>query len=168
MWTPKQNTFDVSRVVENLFDYLEEQQEDALIWADPERNLKPIAKFYPSAVGRVKTIFPSVSLLDKSLETDDSEDMLVGDLRLRFETVIQGGDSDALVKDAESYAAALDTMLANVSSETLCKGSKTPEMEAGNLTRDVRFFVISPGTNNIYFQVFHTEVTYRLNASTDI
>jgi len=165
-WNPSTNIIDVTKITDNLFDYLEANQVDALEWANPDSSLKPIQKFYRSAVGRIMTIFPCLMLLDKANATDNSQDVLEGRFRLQFEGVIKGGDTEELVKNATFYAAALESMLAEVPSEVLTVGAKQITF-ARNDSLETEYDVISrnPGKANIYFQVFRTEVTYALRTS---
>ena len=165
-WTPTQNILDVTRITDNLFAYIEANYEAALIWANPTGNLPPVEKFYKSAVGRVTMVFPSLMLIDKANATSDEQDVLDGEFRLRFEFVIKGGDAEKLVSDAAYYAAALESMLINIESHTLCAAAKT-EMFAARDSIETIFDQIGQDkvSASIYYQAFQTEITYRLRAS---
>ncbi len=165
-WNPQTNIIDVTKITDNLFDYLEANQVDALEWANPDSSLQPIKKFYRSAVGRIMSVFPCLMLIEKANATDNSSDVLEGRFRLQFEGVIQGGDSEQLVKDATVYAAALESMISEVPSDVLCAGAKQTLFAFSN-SFETEYDAISrsPGKANIYFQVFRTEVTYALQTS---
>lgn len=120
-WNPKNNSIDVSKIIDNLFAFLEAEQTEALafIKGADSIDLPDWKKFYKSSAGRITTIFPLLMLIKREAATDFSSDVLSVGLRLTFEALIQGGNKDLIVLQADKYAAALESMLINVPPEVL-------------------------------------------------
>ena len=70
MWNPQFKVIDTRFLGQNILDYIETNQEDALTWANGGAGLDPLAKFYTNAAGRLQTIFPSLMILAQTNETD--------------------------------------------------------------------------------------------------
>jgi len=169
MFEPTQNTLDVSRVPEKIFEYINEQQEDALAYvlSENDSSLQSIdsSRFYYSTIGRILAgTNNSISLIEESFETDDDSDVLVGDLSFRYETSLKGGDGNQLGKDARLFKRALDLMFVNIPEDVLIEDSQTVNISAEKSTPDSRVLLLGEGTG-IYEQRIWTDVVYRFRGS---
>lgn len=163
MWPPdnERKVFDLTGVVENILDYIEEFNEDALGWANDGTALAPFESLYPNAPGRLITMFPSLVCLSQKYETDLKGDVLIAALELKFEGCVAGHQLDDLVLNTKKYAMAVESMLTNIPSEDLTAGYLNPThgalMEIGSsfdLTGQLQ-----NATN--YLAIFQTSALYQ-------
>ena len=165
-WTPDAKVFDFRHIGQNLLDFVEANQQDALVWAGGP-GLKVFEKFYTNASGRLQTIFPSLMILDQTTTTD-LEDINEGDVALTFEATVTGGDADQLVADTKTYAMALESMLVNIPPASLMAGALITQRSY--IVELATAFDITRGfgtgtTPTAFMQIFQTRVVYRLQAS---
>src|SRR5687768_10955793 len=123
-WAPEFNVFDFRSIGQNLLDYVETNQDDAIVWAGGS-GLKVFEKFYTNASGRLQTIFPSLMILDQTTATD-LEEAMTGGVEMTLEATMTGPDADGLVSDPKIYAMALESMLVNIPSGALLAGAMEP------------------------------------------
>lgn len=161
-WTPRNNIIDLDKITENLFAFITTNQADAILWANNNVALTAFAKLYPSARGRLSTVFPCLMLLKKNVATDFSGDMLQASISLIFEAQIQGGNVDDIVEKAEKYAKAVESMLINIPMATLTTGTFKPQTgDIENIETEYDLLRSNKG-NTVYLQIFQTQIEYSL------
>lgn len=165
-WPPtnEKKVFDFTGAVENILDYIEEWNEDALEWAGANP-ATPFERLYPNAPGRLITEFPSLICLDQRYETDLEGDILLGGLELKFEGCVTGANLDDLVLRTKQYAMAVESMLSNIPNEDLTAGFKNStngslfEIESAfDLTGQLQ-------TASSYLAIFQTKCSYQFKTS---
>jgi len=165
VWNPSKQVIDVSPVVTNLLAYIASNQTDALIWANGGAGLADFAKFYPSASGRLGSIFPHLMVIDQEDEGEDAEtengDVLLTGLRLRLEGAVTGADADELAVTAKIYDTAVKSMLVNIPGATLTGSQAT---NAYPIQMGTVFDVVGKYKTS-YIQVWQTSIIYKLIAS---
>lgn len=160
-WPPpnERKVFDFTGVVENILDYIEEYNEEALVWAGAPA--VPFETLYPNAPGRLITQFPTLVCLAQGYETDLQGDALLAGLALKFEGCVTGPHLDDLVLTTKKYAMAVESMLANISSEDLTAGFKNTT--TGALIEIASDFDLAgqlqDATN--YLAIFQTKCAYQ-------
>lgn len=164
-WNPTYNVIDVGRIGTNLLAFFEENQEEALTWANGGEILSPFVKFYSSASGRLATQFPLLMILSKEVAQDSGGDAIEAVMSLTFEGMIQGGKPDDLVSIAPAYVRAVESMIANIPAEDFRAGLASytiPQL----LTLATEFDVLaSSGAGGAYLQTFRTRVQFKLTVS---
>ena len=165
MWNPQFKVIDTRFLGQNILDYIETNQEDALTWANGGAGLDPFAKFYTNASGRLQTIFPSLMILAQTNETDLTGDQLQADFDLVLEGTVTGSDPDDLVANTKKYAMAVESMLLNITSDELTEDSN--QYHKGFSLEIETVFDILRGqvTPSAFTQIFNTRVKYRLITS---
>lgn len=152
----------LSRLVANLFGYIEESQTEALRFFAPDNPPPKFKKLYSSASGRVEGVFPALMLVTKTKACDYSQDVLRVAVRLLFEAHIQGGKPDMLTVEADIYAAALEKMLTDITPARLTAGVLNT-VDSINAQVETEFDVLR-GNKSIkptaFMQGFQTEITY--------
>lgn len=166
-WTPTRQVINLAPIIGNIFQYLEDNQEDALVIAGnsstPVITLAPFEKFFTSAIGRVNTVFPSLSLIKKDLASDTDNDVLQSVLNMTFEGVIAGGNTDEIVRNAIFYAMTVESLLTNIPSAVLTANSNVVEgVSIAPLSTE---YDVLASLGSAYYQVFKTKVNYQLSAS---
>lgn len=163
-WTPAQQVINLAPVIDNIFQYLEENQEDALEWAGssstPIVALNPFEKFFTSAIGRVNTVYPSLSLLTSALETKVEGETVLTTYSMVFEGVIAGGDTNDITRSAMLYGMAVESMLSNITSDELIENTNI--ISAVIIAPLSTEYLILASIASAYYQVFRTKVTYQL------
>lgn len=164
-WTPDYKVIDLSQIADNLLGYIDDNQTVALDWANDGPGLIEFAKFYTNSSGRLQTIFPSLMILTQETGTDLEGDILQGGLKITLEATIAGPDTDELVANTKLYAKALESMLANIPSETFTAGSD-PVMHSALMEIETRLDVVRSivGVSG-FVQVFQIQCLYKLLAA---
>jgi hypothetical protein len=159
-WSPRNNIIDLDKIVENLFAFMTTNQTDAILWANNNVALTAFAKLYPSARGRLSTVFPCLMLLKKNIVTDFSGDLVQASISLIFEAQIQGGNVDVIVEKAEKYAKAVESMLINIPMKDLTNGALNLQSgDIENIETEYDLLRSNKG-NTVYLQVFQTQIEY--------
>lgn len=164
-WTPTIQVVDATRPVENLLAYIEEYGADAIQWANGGTALPDFATLYSNASGRLGTQFPLLMVLNQQMETDLTGDALVAGLEITLEGAVTGSDTDELVYTSKAYAMAVESMLANISSDDLMAGSYKSTHAALFELRTVFDILHGFKTANSWLQIFQTKVIYKLTTS---
>jgi hypothetical protein len=112
-YQPKNQVLDLRSCIDQIFTYIQNAQVDAGAWTEYPA-FKPIKKFFISAAGRVNTILPALTLLEKETALDVTGDQLVSGAAFTFEFVSDGSDADQLVREADNYAFMLESLLSNL------------------------------------------------------
>lgn len=165
-WTPTKNVVDLTKIVDNLLNYIEDEQTDALTWANGGTSgLDDFASFYTNASGRLYTKFPSLMVLGQQDDGEEAEtdegDVLVTTLDLIMEVTLSGPNADDLVLTTKVYDLALKSMLANIPAATLTADSKVAT-HAVIIQLGTKFDVLNKLSAKVFIQVFQTEVIYKL------
>lgn len=160
-WTPQKQVLDLTAFVDNLLGYVEEQDADALAWANGGQPLPEFARLYSNASGRLQTMFPSLMVLSQACETDLRGEILQGGLEITLEGTVSGSDPDELVRTARMYATAVESMLHNAPSGTLTAGSN---IEHARLMEAETVFDILRGQQqpSAFLQIFQTRCGFLL------
>ena len=165
-WTPQKNVVDLTKIVDNLLAYIEQNDDAALLWANDNAEALPeFAKLYSNASGRLGTIFPSIMVLTQADEGEESEwqggDVLLTGLQLTFEVTLTGSKADELVLTTKKYERALKSMLVNCPPATLYADSSI--VDAFMKQIGTKFDILrGQKTANSYLQIFQTTVLYAL------
>lgn len=112
-WQPIYPATDIRKIAPNLLSFFDNNQEDALAYANPDRALQSLA-IYPTAESRIKLDFPHVGLTDYDISTAETDAglVVVYDLSLEFElsaTHTEAGRTEVL---SQLLLDALDTLYA--------------------------------------------------------
>lgn len=160
-WEPTAQVFDFTQTVANLLEYISDNGSDAIDWASGDTSLPGFAKLYPNAPGRLIQEFPALVVLSQDFETDLTGDVLTAGLRLKFESFVSGPNLDDLVLTAKKYAMALESMLANIPSDTLGAGTFASLFEIGTALDVSGQFQ----QGNSWLAIFQTTCVYRVNTA---
>lgn len=165
-WEPTKQVIDLTKLIDNLLAYVEENDADALEWANGSE-LPEFEKFYTNASGRLQTIFPSLMVLTQEGNTELQGDILVMEYQIVLEGTVSGSDPNQLVADTKAYAKAVESILANIPSATLTQGS-SPALAQANLVEIQTVLDIIQGraTPSAFLQIFQTRAKYNLYAQT--
>src|SRR5688500_7171294 len=109
-----QKVIDSTVLIKNLLVFIEANQADAFLIANPVTGLKPFAAIYNNASGRVIENFPSLCVLTDQLETPYTDEFLEGTWRVMLEIALTGSDAEALTIEARKYRDAVETLLLNI------------------------------------------------------
>jgi hypothetical protein len=165
-WPPTQNiqVFDERALAENIFDWLQLQQLDALDWANNSAPtaLDDIRAFQSSA--RLTTVFPALTLLQSEHSSAwGNGEILIIVPKLVFELALSHGDQDVLSSNAKKYVMALESMLANLPETTFALNSIIPitsTIQAMETVYDVQGKIKSK-----FIQVSQTTVSWVVEAA---
>lgn len=163
-WAPRYKVIDLSQIADNLLGYIETVQEDALEWAGGP-GMIPFTKFYTNASGRLQTIFPSLMILAQRAETDLQSEALDAAVQMVLEGTVSGPNADELVASTKKYSMAVESMLANIPSETLMANSQ--QFHKAYITELETELDILRGNQkpSAFLQIFQIRVVYRLSTS---
>jgi hypothetical protein len=159
VYTPTVNVFDERPIKDNLIGFFEDNQADALLWANNGVALPSIAKFHRNP--RLVTVFPALSLLQTSHKSD-YEDLLPVDFEILLELAIVHGNQDELTIRAPKYALALESLLVNMPQTTLMENSI---IEAPAFTTGVEVtFNVQGKYKNKFIEVFQMRAAWKITA----
>ena len=123
MWQPKTAIADEKKLLGNLLGFFRTNQKDALAWANGGVALKEFVELHNSATGRVDTVFPVLMIAATRLKTDfDDGDILEAAWQIEIELAVADSKADLATEKTHKYAAAVESMLANILSRDLCAG----------------------------------------------
>lgn len=164
-WQPTQQVIDVSPVIDNILAYIAANQGEANTWAFG--NTVDDLHLYPNVTGRTATKFPQLIVIahrhrGEAGETDNG-DVLMITLETLFEVAVSGKDHTQLVIDARKYAHALESMLANITTEDISADISHAYVES----YETSFDEIGQGGKSAssWLQIFQTRCEFKLIAS---
>mgnify|MGYP003390278047 CR=1 FL=1 len=160
-WTPEISVFDERSVKDNLIDYFEANQADALLWANGGVTpLQSIRDFHKSP--RLTSIFPALTFLQTEHKAIFN-DILIVTFSLVLEVALIHGNQDTLTDMGPIYAMALESMLTNVPETTFNQDSiiQVNSTIGGYETS----FDVQGKLKNKYIQIFQTRASWQIEAS---
>lgn len=160
-WTDKieLQVFDPRVIAANLFAWFEENQADALAWANARGSpvLPPVLDFYLNE--RTPTRFPACMLNRIRYGTDTGEDISRTEIALQFQIMLVHGDRDWLAAAAPKYAMAFESMAKNIPKTSLEENSKIV-FDAGALVAIETTFDFLRTNGSQFMQSFTTQVNW--------
>jgi hypothetical protein len=164
-WTPKHKIIDTRPFIENLLTFVENNQEDAFLWANPTDGLKPFAGIYNSAEGRVIDLFPNLLAVNDRIETPPFlGDVITSVWTVGLEIALEGSDATKLTIEARKYEYALRSILANIGQSNLLADATKAAITSIDVT-DTIFDVIGKGIKSKYTQVFQMTARFVIEGS---
>jgi hypothetical protein len=164
-YNPKLAVIDTRQLAENILNFIEDNQEIALEWASlTTEEIKPIAKFYNSAGGRLTTVFPALMVVKRSQATN-TDDMLQTAYALDLELMVSGKDAETVTEKSAVYAMALESLLQNVRIKDFFDDAKVAAN--GNLDTLETEFDVLRGLNasgSAFLQITSFRAVWILNA----
>ncbi len=164
-WQPKHNPLDTTHLEANIVAFIRANQAAALVWANGSA-MKPFNFAADKIANKELPNFPSLSIKRKSI-SDEVDDITDGDFTIDFEAIIVNGNIADTIKNAESYAKALQSMLLEITPEALLadktncyyEGVKVPNITFPEILKDPE--------KSLFFQDFQVRAVYRFYASSD-
>jgi hypothetical protein len=156
------NVFDPRHTGANLFDWFEENQADALAWANEgvEGALPPVKDFFLNL--HIPTRFPVCMLERAAYGSETGEDLADVTIALQYSIQIVNGDQDWLAAAAPAYAMAFESMTKNIPKTRLEKDSKII-FDGGVLVSIETTFEFLRSNGSQFMQEFTTLVNWRLD-----
>lgn len=160
-WDPAKAVLDLTPIADNFLGYVEEFGMDAINWASNGADLEDFHKLYTNSGGRLATDFPSLMILTQECEIDLSGELLRGEYQLVLEGTVGGPDTDELVLATKMYAKAVGSLIMNIPTATLVKGTD-PLISAAALQEFGTVFDLVRGVVNVsgFVQVFQVRSKY--------
>lgn len=164
-YTPTVQVVDLTSVIDNILAYITATQTDAHSWAFGKA--MPDYTLYPNVTGRTATKFPQLMVVRHQHRGEEGEtangDVLVITLELLLEGAVSGRNHEQLVKDARTYAYALESMLANMTKDDISTDLSAAYLETYASTFDE---VGRGGLNaSSWIQMFQTACEFKLITS---
>lgn len=160
VWNPQINVLDFRAFGENILDYIEANQTDAIQWANEGALLPGFNSFFNSP--RLVKVYPSLTLLQNE-HSEAHSDVIEGGYAIVLEAAIQHGDQDYLTRVSQKYDLALRSMLSNVPETTLSQNSII-EISARISRIQTSFDVLGKQTNQ-FLQVFQIRAEWQIEGS---
>jgi hypothetical protein len=130
-WQPQNQVIDEKKLIDNLLSFFRANQSSALDWAAGGVGaLKDFARLHNSATGRVDTVFPVLMISSTRLVTTFDSDLLEAAWFVEIELAVAAARADEATEKSHKYVQAVESMLANIPSGTLCAGSRALQFAA--------------------------------------
>ncbi len=167
-WTPQTKAVDASRLEANIIAFIRANQADALLWANgggAAGTIKPFNFLVDNLANPSVPGLPVLMVTGKEKRTDRSSDLDRSQFDVQFEGIVLGKNADALTALTEKYAAALESMLVNIPTDTMLAGT------SGQIIDNEPDTAISYGEiglneqESALLQVFTLRVSYTMYSS---
>jgi hypothetical protein len=133
-WNPSLAVTGIEKIVDNLRAEVISKQVDALAWASPDPNnpLTPFTIFYRSYIGHFLKTRPHLYIVRITPRFQQRDDDVFVTLQLLIEGEIEAvgvavDTAESMAADVVAYWVAIDSIIRNVSSETLLAGVETAD-----------------------------------------
>lgn len=163
-WQPKNNAIDTTAIETNLTAFIKANQADALRWANNGTNLK-LFNFAADQIENLnKPNLPTISVIGAGETEVSSQETLIIDYRIDYESIVFGKDAGALPALTKKYANALKSLLKNISPALLLEAvpgeQQVMSTALGSNYREIGQSESLSG----FIQIFQVRATYRLMA----
>ena len=159
-WTPRNKIIDTRFIGRNILQFVKDNDEDALNWANGGTNLKEFQQFSESIANRSKPIFPSVAIVADSNATNFDSDLLASGYEITLEVMVHGAVAADVPLLARRYKHALESLLRNIPSGTLLTGTSTV-LDSRVSSIETQFDELKTNDmQNSFLQMFQTKVVY--------
>jgi len=160
-WQPNINVLDATQIRDNLLNFIDANQVEALKWSNGGASgLPAIADFHKSP--RLVTVFPATTVLQIDHKSK-YESILEIDFSIVFETAIIHGNKDTLADRGPKYSMAFESMLSNVP-ETTFNQDSIIEITSTGMGLETTFAVQGKYKNQ-FIEVFQTRASWHIEAS---
>lgn len=109
-WTPTEQIPDTRPLMENLLQFIRDNQTEAFSWANEGNPLKPFQIVFNNITGRVIDKYPSLAVVADRFRKDLTEDTHKTTWNLSIEVAIEGSKATDLVIESRKYEYALASM----------------------------------------------------------
>ncbi len=163
-WTPTKAIIKPRALAQNVISYIQTNQADAILWANSNTALRSIKKFGDTVANRLLPVYPSMYMTDDNSASDYTNDVLTGAYSVQFEVNVQSTTPDEAKRQADVYAAAIESMLNNQPNSS--RVTNTGALIAQLQLVEIGFLEIKANeTQNDFLQTFQVRATYSLLVS---
>jgi hypothetical protein len=160
-WDPQVQVLDETQIKDNLTAHLQNNQVEALKWANGgTTGLPAIRDFHKSP--RLVTVFPSLTFLQTEHKSK-WENILDIDFSIVLEVALIHGNKDTLAARAPKYSMAIESMLVNVPETTFRQGSIIDITSTGMGVETQ--FAVQGKYKNQFIEVFQVRASWHIEAS---
>lgn len=163
-WTPTKAIVKPRALAQNVISYIQTNQADAILWANSNTALRPIKKFGDTVANRLLPVYPSMYMTDDNSASDYTNDVLISAYSVQFEVNVQSTTPDEAKRQADVYAAAIESMILNQPNSS--RVNNTGAISAQVQLVEIGFLEIRANeTQNDFLQTFQIRATYSLLVS---
>lgn len=162
MWQPRISVFDERGAKTAIINYFKANQAAALLWANDQKPLPPIAEFFAQNIfvaGKLPLLF-----FNRTAHTSSFEDILEIQYAIDLEVWIAHGKQEYLSAAVPKYAMAIESLLSNLPDSTLAENGKikiAAQLRQLETTLDAQV----PAKKSGFLQRFQTSAQWTIEAS---